>query len=182
MYDLEVQGASDLINRISRFDKDVYRVLQGEIREVTVEMKDEAQLLEPAGAALFGTLGGEQVSKGWGEWTAARDGRDLGFSGTEVGLRTGMKVQVRKQTRSGAVVVTGKVVAPKNPAAAIFLLAGSRNAGRRAGWGGNFNAELNARYGENFPRGLTTAWRNGYRIAADKIDAALERARATIIG
>jgi hypothetical protein len=181
MYEMDVEGTSDLINRISRFDKDVYRVLQGEIREITVTMKDEAQSMEPAGAALFGIMEGEQVSKGWGAWTAQRDGRDLGLDSSS-GLRTDMKVSVRKVTRAGAVGIVGKVIAPRNPAAAIFLLAGSKNPQRNKGWGGNFNAELNDRFGRTFPRGMTTAWRRGYSIAADKIDAAIERARATIVG
>lgn len=180
MLDIRVDGASDLINRISRFDKDVYRVLQREIREATSDVRDDAQTMEPMGAALFGTMGGEQVSAGWGEWVAKRDGRALGFDGQESGLRAGMKVSVRKETRAGVAGVVGKVIAPRNRAAAIFLLAGSRNAGHRPGWGGNFNAELNRRYGTTFPRGMSTAWRRGYATAASRIDAALERARAAI--
>ena len=180
MYDLEVDGASDLINRISKFDKDVYRVLQKEVRGATQDVRDDAQSLEPAGKALFGTMDGEQISEGWGGWSD--NGRDLSFDGSEVGLRSGMKVQVRKQTRAGVVGVVGKVVAPRTPAAAIFLLAGSRNPQRRRGWGGNFNAELNARYGTTFPRGLTTAWRRGYNTAAARIDRAIEAARNAIVG
>lgn len=182
MYDLEVQGASDLINRISRFDKDVYRVLQKEVRGATQDMRDDAQSLEPSGHALFGTISGDQVSDGWGSWTASRDGRDLGFDGTESGLKSGMKVQARKTTRAGAVGIVGRVVAPKSAAAHIFLLAGKHDAQKRPGWGGNFKYELNRRYGTTFPRGMTTAWRRGYKKAADRIDRAIEAARSAIVG
>lgn len=186
MYDLEVDGASSLINRISRFDKDVYKTLTTEIRAATTVVRDDAQSLEPTGQALFGTINGEQVSQGWGVWGEAGTGRNLGFDGTASGLRTGMKVQVRKTSRQvggGRVyAVVGKVVAPKSPAAAIFLLAGSKNPDRKAGWGGNFNAELNRRYGTTFPRGLTTAWRRGHQVAAARIDRAIEAARAAIVG
>jgi hypothetical protein len=183
---VNVEGASDLINRISRFDKDVYKVLQKSIRDVTTEVKRDAESMEPVGKALFGTMGGDVVSEGWGGWTATRDGRDLSFDGSEVGLRGGMKVQVRKTTHTTtagkAYGIVGKVVAPNNPAAAIFLLAGSKNPDRKKGWGGNFNAELNRRFGTTFPRGLTTAWRRGYAGASARIDAAVEAARAAIVG
>ena len=96
--------------------------------------------------------------------------------------RGGMKVQVRTTRTAGAQGIVGKVLAPNNPAAAIFLLAGSKNAGRKTGWGGNFNAELNRRYGTTFPRGLTTAWRRGYKSASARIDQAIEAARAAIVG
>jgi len=183
---LHIENASDLINRISRFDKDIYKELQKQIRAVTTEVKNDAESLEPVGKALFGTMGGDQVSEGWGGWTARRDGRDLSFDGSDAGLRGGMKVQVRKTTHrtsaGNAYGVVGKVLAPNNPAAAIFLLAGSKNPNRRPGWGGNFNAELNRRFGTTFPRGLTTAWRRGYAGAAARIDAAVEAARAAIVG
>lgn len=184
--DVRVENASDLINRISRFDKDVYKTLQKQIRAVTSEMRDDAESFEPTGKALFGTMGGDVKSEGWGAWTATRDGRDLSFDGTDSGLRTGMKVQVRKTTHrigaGSAYGVIGRVLAPNNPAAAIFLLAGSKNPSRKPGWGGNFNADLNRRFGTTFPRGLTTAWRRGYATAAKRIDAAVEAARAAIVG
>lgn len=175
-------GASDVINRISRFDVGVYRVLQKEVRDVAQDMRTDAQSLQPSGRALFGTSDGEEISGGWGDWTAARDGRDLGFDGTGSGLRSQMKVSVRKTRTAGVQGVAARVLAPRNPAAAIFLLAGSRTPERRPGWSGNFNAELNRRYGTTFPRGMTTAWRRGYETAAQRIDAAIDRARQAIIG
>lgn len=176
-------GASDLINRISRFDTDVYRVLQKELRHVGQGAREHAQSLMPAGRALFGTSDGQEVSGGWGDWTAAADGRDLGFSGSESGLTSRMRVAVRKTRTAGVYGVVVKVMEPRlSPAASIFLLAGSRTPQRQPGWGGNFNAELNRRYGTTFPRGLTHAWRQAIRTAPDRIDAAIDRARQAIIG
>lgn len=186
-YDLKVEGAGPLINRLARFEPTVYRILKDNIRVAVTKVRDRAQSYEPTAAALFGTMEGEQVSRGWGVWTAAKDGRDLGFDGTAVGLRTGMKVRVRQIRRrntgaSGSTVtgIRGQVDAPLTPAAAIFLLAGSKNGDLTPGWGGNFNHELNRRYGTSYPRGMTTAWRELGPEAGDKIDRELERAKDAI--
>ena len=187
MYQLDVEGAGPLINRLAKFDKDVYRILQRDIRKATSKIRNKAQSYEPVAAALFGTMDGEKVSGGWGVWTSSRDGRDLGFDGTQDGLKSGMKVQVRQTRRrnigaSGSTVtgIVGKVVAPPSPAAAIFLLAGSRDGELRPGWGGNFNAALNARYGTTFPRGMTAAWREEGPEAGKEIDRAIERAKEAV--
>ena len=64
MYNLEVEGAGPLVNRLAKFDKAIYSILKREIREATTEVKNFAESLEPASGALFGTMDGERVSAG----------------------------------------------------------------------------------------------------------------------
>lgn len=187
MYDLKVEGAGPLINRLAKFDKDVYRILQKEIKEAGGKVRDKAQSYQPVAAALFGTLDGDEISAGWGTWTASEDGRDLGFDGTDSGLRSRMKVSVRQTRRRNpgtpSSTVTGiqaLVLAPTSPAASIFLLAGSKSPQLKPGWSGNFNATLNDRYGTTFPRGMTAAWREEGPAAGEQIDRAIERAKAAV--
>ncbi len=178
MYDVKVDGASSLVNRISRFDKDVYKTLRREVKSATDVVRADAQSLLPGGRALSGTMLGEQVSRGWGPWSSG--GRDLGFDGGAMRVQAQARKTSRRVGGERVYGMVGRVVAPTSPAAAIFMLAGSRTPRRLPGWGGNFNAELNARYGTVFPRALTTAWRRGAPRAAARIDAAIDAAAAAI--
>ena len=169
-YNLAMQGAGPLVNRLSRFDKDAYKILQREVRAAANEVKDEAARLLPTGDAL----------SNWGAWSTptGRNGqvgavtliagtRDLGYD--EAKVRGSLKTQVRK-TKTG---IVGKVILG-DAAGAIFSTAGGRTPGSV------FNRNLIGKHGSTYPRALGPAWASKGPAAGDRIDRAIEAAAATI--
>lgn len=160
---VEVKGVPELINRISKFDKDVYRILTKEVRQSLSSVAKDAIARTPNGRAI----------KGWGPWTAARDGRDLSFNGQDV--KRGIKPQAVKRSKSGRVVKFSGRVITKTPAGAIFALAGSKT-------GGQFEDALLRKHGNVWPRTLTPAlYAKGPQAARD-IEAAIQKAAASVNG
>ena len=53
-----MQGAGPLVNRLARFDRDVYLILRREVKAATEDVKTEAEKLLPAGNTLAN----------WGQW------------------------------------------------------------------------------------------------------------------
>lgn len=160
---VEVKGVPELINRISKFDKDVYRILTKEVRQALSSVAKDAIARTPNGRAI----------KGWGPWTAARDGRDLSFHGQDV--KRGIKPQAVKRSKSGRVVKFSGRVITKTPAGAIFALAGSKT-------GGQFEDALLRKAGNIWPRTLTPAlYAKGPQAARD-IEAAIQKAAASVNG
>ena len=160
---VEVKGVPELINRISKFDKDVYRILTKEVRQALSSVAKDAIARTPNGRAI----------KGWGPWTAARDGRDLSFNGQDV--KRGIKPQAVKRSKSGRVVKFSGRVITKTPAGAIFALAGSKT-------GGQFEDALLRKAGNIWPRTLTPAlYAKGPQAARD-IEAAIQKAAASVNG
>ena len=161
---VEVKGVPELINRISKFEKDVYRILTKEVRQALTSVAKDAIARTPNGRAI----------KGWGPWTAARDGRDLSFNGQDV--KRGIRPQAVKQSRSGRVVKFSGRVITKTPAGAIFALAGSKG-------GGQFEDTLNRKQGNSvWPRTLTPALYAKGPQAAKDIEAAIQKAAASVNG
>lgn len=164
-----MQGAGPLVNRLSRFDKDAYKILQREVRAAANEVKDEAARLLPTGNAL----------SNWGAWSVGtgRNGqvgavtllagtRDLGYD--EAKVRGSLKTQVRK-TKTG---IVGKVILG-DAAGAIFSTAGGRTSS-------TFTRNLIGKHGSTYPRALGPAWASKGPAAGDRIDRAIEAAAATI--
>lgn len=158
-----VQGVPELINRISKFDKDVYRILTKEVRQGLSAVAADAKSRTPNGRAI----------KGWGPWTAERDGRDLGFRGQDV--KRGIVPQAVKRSKGGRVVKFSGRVITKTPAGAIFTLAGSKS-------GGQFEEALIRRHGTQWPRTLSAALYSKGPEAAKDIEAAIKRAAASVTG
>lgn len=170
---VDVENAGALINRLQRFDKDVYRVLQREIKQAAEVVAADARNRIPTGTAL----------SGWGVWnmTTGRSGsvgavtmvtgsRDLGFDGTSV--RSSVKPSVRATRRRG-VGTTGIVgrVTMGSAGGSIWSLAGSRSTDTP------FTRNLNRKFGDSqWPRALTPALYEKGPQAAERIESAIQRA------
>jgi hypothetical protein len=160
---IEVKGVPELINQISKFDKEVYKILTKEVRQALSSVASDAKSRTPSGRAI----------KGWGPWTAARDGRDLSFNGAVV--KRGIMPQAVKRSKRGRVVKFSGRVITKTPAGAIFALAGSKG-------GGQFEDALVRGNGNVWPRTLTPAlYAKGPQAARD-IEAAIQKAAENVTG
>jgi hypothetical protein len=160
---IEVKGVPELINQISKFDKEIYKILTKEVRQALSSVAKDAKARTPSARAI----------KGWGPWTAARDGRDLSFNGADV--KRGIMPQAVKRSKRGRVVKFSGRVITKTPAGAIFALAGSKG-------GGQFEDALVRRNGNVWPRTLTPAlYAKGPQAARD-IEAAINKAAENVTG
>lgn len=174
---VEVDGVPQLINRISKFDKDVYKILQREVKEGLSDVAGHARANTP-----------ERALRGWGTWplSTGRSGqvgavtlvtgvRELGFRGSDV--RGGIQPQaVRQSTRGQVTKFSGRVIT-KTPAGAIFSLAGSRNRS-----GDPFNSHLNRKHGTSWPRTLTDALYAEGPGAREEITNAIQKAAKSVTG
>lgn len=174
---VEVDGVPQLINRISKFDKDVYKILQREVRKALSGVAGHARANTP-----------DRALRGWGPWpvTTGRSAqvgtvtlvtgvRDLRFRGSDV--RGGIVPQaVKRSTRGQVTKFSGRVIT-KTPAGAIFALAGSRNRS-----GDPFNSHLNRKHGTRWPRTLTDALYAEGPGARDAIIDAIEKAAKAVTG
>lgn len=159
--DLRIEGAGELVNRLSRFDKDVYTILLREVREAVDEVADEAKREVP-----------DPPLRNWGKWT--KGGRDLSFDASTV--RSSIKRGARKSTiRKGGTTGVVGWVGIRSAGGAIFTLAGG--AKRRASTNSRFVQNIRTKWAERYPRILGPAWHAKGGIAGDRIDAALERAK-----
>jgi hypothetical protein len=161
---VEVKGVPELINQISKFDKDVYKILTKEVRQALTSVASDAKSRTPNGRAI----------KGWGPWIAAGTGRDLSFNGSDV--KRGIAPQAVKRSSRGRVVRFSGRVITRTPAGAIFALAGSKGKEQ-------FERALNRRRTEGpWPRTLTPALYAKGPKAARGIEAAIKKAAANVNG
>ena len=169
--DIDVEGVGPLINRLQKFEKDIYKILQKEIRQGAEQVAVAARRLTPSGSAL----------SGWGAWnlrtgrtgqvgavTLLGGSRDLAFKGEQVRSRIRAKSKVIRRRRGGIQGITG-VVETRDPAGAIYSLAGSRSTSQ-------FGDALNAKHGSVYPRALTPALYEKGPDAMRAIEAAIRRA------
>jgi len=162
---VEVKGVPELINQISKFDKDVYKILTKEVRKALTSVANDAKARTPNGRAI----------QGWGPWIAAGTGRDLSFNGADV--KRGIAPQAVKRSSRGRVVKFSGRVITRTPAGAIYALAGSKGSGQ-------FEEALirKTRTSKGWPRTLTPAlYAKGPQAARD-ITAAIKRAAASVNG
>lgn len=146
---VKVEGAAAKIDAIFRFDKELWRSMQREIKATTEVVATDARGRVPS-QGLFSSRG-----SGWGRWMSGS--RDLSFQQTTV--RGGIKSRTRSRSKAGFRQVSGRVDMT-SAAGAIFTLAGSRNQS-----GHPFNASINrqqggstsARGNSTWPRLLTPA-------------------------
>jgi hypothetical protein len=178
---LEVDGAGRLVDALSKFNKEIYKELQSEIKQATEAVAADAR-----------SRTGETILRNWGAWgmTTGSTGsfgvvsfeqatRDLGWN--ESRIDRSIRPSVRK-TRvrgvQGAAGISGRVQS-KDPALAIFGTAGSKTPDSR------FNKAIAKKYGsapqingKNSTRVLGAALIAKGPQARDDIDRALERAVA----
>ena len=174
---VEVEGVASLVNRLSKFDKDVYSTLNKEIKQGLLGVAADARSNTP-----------QRALRGWGPWNVptgqtgqvgavslVRGTRDLGFRGSAVAA--GIVPQTVRRSKRGQVVRFAGRVITKTPAGAIFALAGSRNRS-----GDSFNQHLNDRWGERWPRTLTDALYSAGPEARRAIEAAIGKAAKSVTG
>ena len=165
-FQVEVTGAARKIEQIFRFDKDLWKEIQAGVKSATEGIVQEGRANYPSDNAL----------RNWGNWIAANSGRDLGFDPARA--KAGVRSRFRSRRRSGFRVVVGQVY-NKDPAGAIYLLAGSRDR-----TGASFNQNINRRRGGStgargdgtWPRALGPAWTNNVEQARDEIGRVVEEA------
>ncbi len=170
---IKIDGAERIIQRIYAFDKEVWKVLQKEIREASDEIRKEAQSSTPS--VGLGNWGPWSVATGRsgsaGSVTFSRGSRDISFFGSQV--QRSIKSQARSRAgRAGADrSIAGRVVI-NDAAGAIFALAGSKNRS-----GHRFNDNLNTKHGAGpWPRLIGPAWTSNVDRVRDLIDAAIDKA------
>jgi hypothetical protein len=168
---VKVEGAAAKIDAIFRFDKELWREIQKEIKSASESIASDARSRIP-GAGLQSRRPG---FTGWGKWIDSRSRRVLSFDRGEVS--GGIKPRARSRARGGFREARGQVDMT-TPAGAIFALAGSRNVS-----GLPFNDIINRQHGGSttsrrnqlWPRALTPALYAKGGAAAEKIGTAIER-------
>jgi len=171
---IELEGATELVNRLTKFDKDVYKILERELKSAALLVADDARgRLPPAALSNWGRWSVTTGSNGTrGAVTMTTGSRDLSFSSAKA--RRGIKAQVPKKYNRGAVVGFSVRVAQMDAAGAIYELAGSKSENT---FGRNLN---NAHGGSIWPRTLTPALYAKGDEAARGIEDALDRAVAAL--
>jgi len=166
---VRVEGAAQKIEQIFRFDKELWKEIQDGVKGAASSTRAEAKTYYP-----------DNGLSNWGPWLAAGSGRDLSYDAAAV--RSGVRVGFRSRRRQGFRQISAQVY-NKNPAGAIYGLAGSRNRS-----GEFFNTNLNRKRGGSttsrgnsmWPRALTPAWTNNVDQARREIGRGVERAIAKV--
>ena len=144
--EVKVVGAAAKIDALFRFDKDVWKGIQKGVKEAAESVAADARSRIPS----YG-LGGTSGSGGWGGWIAKRDGRDLSYD--QATMRKNIKTRFKSQMKSGVRVVKGQAF-NNSPAAAIYMLAGSKNKSSH-----RFNSVIKRQHGSGpWPRAMTPAY------------------------
>jgi len=170
---LEVEGAGRLVDALSKFNKEIYKILQDDVRAAAGLVAEDAKRRFP-----------DKPISGWGPWTLTTGttgssgsitfetgSRDLSYdSGTVTrSVRPGArKARVRGVGTTG---IRG-IVSITSAGGAIFSTAGHRTPDSP------FNRTIVSRFGNDYPRALKPALFAKGPQAANMIDDALERAQA----
>lgn len=184
---LEVDGAGALVDALSKFDKEIYKILQKEVRQAVEVVAVDTRRRTPS-QVLFGSRPFGTPSKGWGKWTETRGrtgslnaitfetaSRSLDWDEGRVDRSIKSGARKRRVRGAGTVGIAG-IVSITDPAGAIWSTAGGRNpAGVNSK---SFNPAIRSRFGEDYPRALKPALFAKGPQAGEDIDRALERAQA----
>ena len=172
-----VDGVPELINRISKFDKKVAKILNDEVKEGADVVGAYARSLVPGGNAL----------ENWGQWnlktgkagtvgvvSLSQGSRDLSFDGSAVAR--GIKPQAVKSNKRGVVVGFKARVVMSTAAGSIWSLAGSKNRSKST-----LGPNLNRAFSDpRWPRALTPALHAKGPQARKEIEDAIDRAIAAV--
>ena len=161
---VEVTGAAAKIDALFRFDKEVWKGIQKGVKDAAESVAADARNRVPT-YGVYGTSG----TGTWGGWIAKKDGRDLSYDQGKI--RKGVKTKFKSQVKSGVRVVKGQAV-NTTPAAAIYMLAGSKNRS-----GHRFNDVINTQRSSGpWPRAMTPAYYAKGPEASAEIGRLIEQA------
>jgi len=172
---VNVQGLGDYINRMKRFDSDIAKHLQSDIK-VAVDgiYKDSQQQISTIGKPLsrWGSWSNKRTvtsKRGLRKHSSGSYVRDLSYDPSAV--KAGIKKSVRVLNKSDVQDVVG-VVSDTTAAGAIYELAGSKNP-----TGNIFNQNLIKEHPTpRWPRVLGPAWAKGNDKATELLTEAVVRA------
>jgi hypothetical protein len=173
----KVEGVTDLVNRLSKFDKDVSKILTKEINEASRLVSNEAKSLVPDnGLSRWGSWLETTGSSGQrGVVQLRSSSRSLDY--TQADVRSKIRPQFAKTRRVGGRVIAVKArVVTMSPAGAIFALAGSK------GTGTVFKQNLNKKHGQRWPRVLADALYAKGPDARRGIEQAIDKAAKAVVG
>lgn len=168
--DVNVKGAAAKIDQIKKFDKELWKNVQKDVKDAAKLVVDEAKANVPS----YGLYNRERGIVSWGAWTSVPRGRDLSFDSATVA--GSIKPGFRSKSVGGMRIVKGRAQI-WNPGGAIYTLAGSRNR-----TGHPFNTNINNQAGGYpgkaafWPRILTPAWYEKGPEAAKRIGKTIEDA------
>lgn len=158
MFATTVEGAPQLINRLSAFNKDVYKILQSDVKSAADLIAKDAKAYTPGQPTSHWSAGGRL---GWAESTV--DGK--------------IKSRFRSRSIQGTRYVYA-IVDWSSPAGNLFALAGSKTRTQ-------FGELLNAMYGtpvhRNAPRALGPAWNAHIDEVRKQIQEAVDRAARKVV-
>ena len=170
---LEVNGAGALVDALSKFNKEIYRILQDEVRDAAGLVADDAKRRFP----------GQPMSR-WGSWnlttgttgssgsvTFATGSRDLSYDSATVTRSVRPGARKSRVRGAGATGISG-IVSIKSAGGAIFATAGHKTPSSP------FNRTIVSRFGNDYPRALKPALFAKGPQAAEMIDDELKRAQA----
>ena len=175
--DVDVENVGPLVNRLVKFDKDVYKILTKEIKAGAEIVAADARPRVP-----------QEALSGWGAWSlvtgssgsfgavsALTGTRNLSYEGISARASVKPSSRITRKRGIGTTGIEGRVVLG-NAGGAIWALAGSRDTS-----GSAFNRNLKARFGNGpWPRALAPALQAKAPQAIAKIDAAIQRAADSV--
>lgn len=175
--EVKVEGAARKIDLIFRFDKELWKKTQAEIRDAAREVQSDAVRRMPS-----------QPLSGWGPWFDRQRNRDLTY--TSAGAKR-ISVSVRSKEKAGFRRIKAKVgFSSGNAAGAIFGLAGSvpgtkslfpeRSRNFKQSLNRAHGGSMGARNNQMWPRALTPAYYAKGPQARELIAAAIERMVAKV--
>jgi hypothetical protein len=159
-------GIGAFINRLEKFDKDVSK-------ELKKDMRKAAGLIAKSARARQEVPMSHWARYRWIEQDRS-NGRNLQYN--LAAARQGIRVNANRYRASGVTVAFGLTVVQKNPAGAIFELAGSENKS-----GHRFNRKINELTTSGpYPRTLFPAYYDVMPTAVKQIQAAIRNAERKV--
>ena len=169
----QVTGEQRTIKLLERFDQNAYKEIAKGFKKAGEKVRDEARLQTPSGNAL----------SNWGRWM--HDGRDLGFSGSNV--RSKIRVNLAQDKRKWGKNLYMVKIVTMDWGGAVFTLAGTHKPILKSNnpnpKGKTFSANLEKKYGKEAgtaraPRGLLYAVMTKGPDARQDLERVMDQATA----
>jgi len=171
---VDVDNIGPFINRLQKFDTEVYKVLRTEVTQAAESIASDARAATP-----------DAPLSRWGRWEQAtgrnatvgvvsmvQGNRDLSFEGGAVKSSIKSRAKLSRRRGQGVTGIVGQVRI-MSAAGAIFSRVGSRSTSP-------FAQSIIRRFGSEYPRLLYPAWKRRGPEAGDRIAAAIDRAAAKV--